>query len=157
MSQQTTTEERQGPPLPKWAYKIANPFMMAVLRSPLHRRISNALMILIYEGRKSGRRFMIPVGYLEEGNRLYLFSHSGWAKNFAYDAPVAMRLRGELVRGVARVIEDSATIEKVIQRMVAERGEAMAQRMGFIGTGPDGSLQRRAPKGTTFIEIERVA
>lgn len=147
-------EENQGPPLPKWAYSILNPAMMALLRSPLHGAVSKSLMILIYQGRKSGKRYMIPVGYLAEGNRLYVFSHSAWAKNFVGGAPVALRLRGKLVHGTARVTEDPAVISLVVQRMIAERGEQMAQRMGFVGTGPDGSTQPQAPKGTTFIEIE---
>lgn len=147
-------EERQGPPLPKWAYGILNPVMMAVLRSPLHRPISNAMMILIFEGRKSGKRYMLPVGYLAEDSRLYLFSHSAWAKNFVGGAPVAMRLRGKLVHGTARVVEDPALLDKVVRRMIAERGEEMSQRMGFISTAADGSKQPGVPKGSTIIEIE---
>jgi hypothetical protein len=150
----TATEEQQGPPLPKWAYKIVNPAMAALLRSPLHNLISNSLMILVFEGRKTGKRYAIPVGYLQEGDRLYLFSHSAWSKNFLGGAPVAVRLRGKLARGTAQVIHDPAVIDKVVRRMVNERGEAMAQRMGFLTQGQDGTPQTQAPKGTTFIEIE---
>jgi hypothetical protein len=150
----TTTEEQQGPPLPKWAYSIANPVMAALLRSPLHRLISNSLMLLIFEGRRTRKRYIIPVGYLQEGNQLYLFSHSAWSKNFIGGAPVAVRLRGTLIRGTARVIHDGALIDRVVQRSVKERGEAMAQRMGFLAQAQDGTLQTHTPKGTTFIEIE---
>lgn len=147
-------DESQGPPLPRWAYRIVNPAMKAALRSPLHGLLDRSLMILIFEGRKSGKRYQIPVGYLQENRRLYLFSHSAWANNFRGGAPVAMRLRGRLVRGTARVIDDPALINKVIRRMVNERGEGMAQRMGFLAPAADGTLQPQAPRGTTFIEIE---
>lgn len=150
---QGALEETQGPPLPKWAYNIVNPAMAALLRSPFHGAISKSLMILIFDGRKSGKRYMIPVGYLAEGDQLYLFSHSAWAKNFVDGAPVAMRLRGKLVHGTARVTTDATVIDAVVRRMITERGEAMAQRMGFVDPGPDGITQPRAPKGTTFIEI----
>ncbi len=153
-SNNQATEERQGPPMPRWAYKVVNPAMMMILRSPLHRPLSDNLMILIFTGRKSGKRYMIPVGYLQEGQKLFIFSHSDWAKNFIGGAPVALRLRGKLRHGTARVTEDPAKIDTVIGRMIGERGEDMAQRMGFLATQPDGVLRAQAPKGTTFIEIE---
>ena len=152
-SQRAATEERRGPPLPKWAYSVVNPAMLTVLRSPLHRPLSNNLMVLIFDGRKSGKRYSIPVGYLAEGNKLYLFSHSAWSKNFVGGAPVGVRLRGKLRRGTATVTEDPATIEKIVNRMVSERGEGMAKQMGFITQAADGTQQTHAPKGTTFIEI----
>lgn len=151
---QPAAEEQQGPPLPKWAYKIVNPLLMTILRSPLHKPISNSLMILMFEGRKSGKRYMIPVGYVAEGNRLYVFSHSAWAKNFREAAPVAMRLRGKLIRGTACITEDSAVIDTVVGRMIAERGEEMAQRMGFVRNSDPKSTRQYAPKNTTFVEIE---
>lgn len=146
--------EAKGPPLPKWAYKVVNPAMMGILRSPWHGLLSNDLMILIFDGRKSGKRFMIPVGYLREGNRLYLFSHSSWAKNFIGGAPVAMRLGGKLVRGTARVVDDPAIIRKTLQLMIAKRGEGMAERMGLATRDDQGNVQPALPTGTTFITID---
>jgi hypothetical protein len=153
---QPHAEETQGPPMPKWAYNIVNPAMMAVLRSPLHRPLSDNLMILIFDGRKSGKRYMIPVGFLEESNKLYVFSHSNWSKNFIGGAPVGVRLRGELRRGSARITEDPAVIDMIIKRMINERGEGMAAQMGFVEPGSDGQLRPKRPSGTTFIEITLV-
>lgn len=149
-----TAEEPKGPPLPKWAYGVVNPLMSALLRSPLHRLLSGSLMILIFEGRKSGRRYQIPVGYLREGEQLTLFSHSAWAKNFVGGAPVAMRLQGRLRRGTARVTDDREMILKAVRRMIAERGEQMAERMGFVASTPAGERQPRIPRDTTFIVID---
>src|SRR3712207_1467404 len=87
-------EDVVKPPAPKWAYKIVNPTMAALLRSPLHRILSNDLMLLTFHGRKSGKRYTTPVGYMQEGNRLYFFSHAGWWKNLL-GRPVTVRLRGK--------------------------------------------------------------
>ncbi|MBA3948035.1 MAG: hypothetical protein H0X37_26240, partial [Herpetosiphonaceae bacterium] len=57
-------EEVVKPPIPKWAYKIVNPMMTFILYTPLHRLLSNALMLLTFRGRKSGKRYTIPVGYM---------------------------------------------------------------------------------------------
>jgi hypothetical protein len=153
-SEEAGTETYRKPPLPKFMYKVVNPAMKAILRSPLHRLISNDLMVLIYEGRKSGKRFMIPVGYLQQGNSLYLFSHSPWWKNFRGGAPVGVRLRGELRRGVATVIEDPAKIAEIVRMLVEKRGEAMAKRMGMIAEERDAAGQPvPVPGGAVYIEI----
>lgn len=145
----------QGSPIPRWAYRIMNPIMATIIRSPLHRAVSGSLMLLIFDGRKSGKRYVIPVGYVEDGNTLYIFSHSNWAKNFSTPARVGMRLRGNLVRGTAQIIDDPALTAQIVERFVHDRGPEMAQQMGLLAPGPDGTLQTRTPAGTTFIAIER--
>jgi hypothetical protein len=129
-------------------YRVANPTMTALLRSPLHGLLSKSLMLLIYEGRKSGKRFIIPVGYVRHNDRIYVFTHSAWYKNFIGGAPMAMRRRGELVRGTATVIDDPAKIYQVVQQIVADRGDTMTERMGLTSATP-----MHAPAGVKFIEI----
>lgn len=153
MDPELVTTESKGPPLPKWAYAIVNPFMRAVLHSPLHGLLSGALMILSFTGQRSGRRYTIPVGYMEEGGKLYLFSHAPWAKNFVGGAPVTVRLRGQDRCGTARIVEDAAVILRFLQRIVAERGEQMAARMSFVERTPDGRMRLGRPAGTSFVEI----
>src|SRR3712207_923275 len=104
------TTRPSGPPLPKAAYRVVNPTLAAILRSPLHGLVSKSLMLLSFRGRKSGRSFTIPVGYLQRDAKLFVFSHSGWSNNFRGGAPVTMRLRGKNIRGTARVIEDREQI-----------------------------------------------
>jgi hypothetical protein len=151
--QPIASAEPMKPPLPPWAYGIVNPAMKFLLRSSMHSALSNDLMILIYEGRKSGKRYQIPVGYLEEGGKLYTFSHAGWGKNFEGGAPVALRLRGELVRATARVVDDQALIGRLINRMVSARGENMAESLGIIGRGSDGVVRPQMPRGSRLIEF----
>lgn len=137
------TSERPKPPLPKAAYKLVNPLLMAVLRSPLHGLMSGSLMILRFTGRKSGKRYSIPVGYLERGRQLFVFSHSAWANNFRQPATVSLRLRGSEIAGAARVIEDRSRVPEIVGMFIAKNGAAMAERMGLAGT----------TSGATFIEI----
>lgn len=146
-------QQPMEPPLPRWAYKVVNPAMNALLRSPLHGLLSKALMILIFDGRKTGQRYTIPVGYQEVDGQLFVFSHSKWALNFRGGAPLAVRLRGELVRGTGKLVNDAALIDTVIRRMAAARGEAMAERMGLMARTADGQREPRLAPGTTFIEI----
>lgn len=149
-----TGAQPSGPPMPKAFYRVANPAMTALLRLPLHGLLSHSLMLLIYEGRKSRKRYIIPVGYVERDGRVYVFTHSAWYKNFIGGAPVALRLRGELVRGTATVVDDPQVIKGIAQQIIDARGEAMADRMGLVAIAhaEDGVAM---PQGVHFIEIVR--
>jgi hypothetical protein len=140
-------------PMPAWTYRILNPTLKFLLRSPLHRAVSDNLAILIFDGRKTGKRYDVVVTYQEEGGRLYTFSNTSWSKNFIGGAPVALRLRGALVRARALVVGEPALIGRVIQRMVHNHGEQLVKGMGLIGTGPDGAACLQMPKNSRLVEF----
>jgi hypothetical protein len=147
------TDAPMPSPMPPWTYHIFNPTLKFLLRSPLHRAVSGMTMILIFEGRKTGRRYDIVVVYHEENGKLYTFSNTRWSKNFIGGAPVALRLRGELVRATARVVDDLALIGRVIRRMERERGEQLVVGLGLIGAGPDGTPQLQMPRDSRLVEF----
>ncbi len=144
-------EDIVKPPIPKWAYAVVNPTMAAIIRSPVHRLLSNALMLLSFQGRKSGKRYTIPVGYMQKGTSLYIFSHAGWWKNLP-GQQVTVRLRGKDERGTVRRLEDPNEIAELVKLSIAQRGQKMAVRMGLMDyadpdhTGP-------LPQRTKFFEI----
>lgn len=138
------------PPLPKAMYSIANPVLKGILRSPLHGLISGALMLLTFRGRKTGRSYSIPVGYVQKSDRLLVFTHSGWWKNMRGGAAVTVQVRGKTIEGRAELAEDAQQIAEIRRDMVAKHGEQMARRIGIIGANPDAPP---AAQGTKFIVI----
>ena len=113
-------------------------------------------MLLTFQGRKTGKRYSIPVGYLQKGSRLRIFTRSGWWKNLQGGAAVTVRLRGRDIQGTARLVEDPQVVAEVIHEMAAKRGEEMTHRIGIISEGYGrGNGQPAAPTpGTRFIEIQ---
>ena len=146
-----TSDDVVKPPIPKWMYSFVNPTMVALLRSPLHRVLSNALMLMSFQGIKSGKRYTIPVGYMQQGRHLYIFSHAKWWKNLP-GQQVTLRLRGRDVRGAVRRLEDPQEIAKVVHMSVAQRGEKMADRMGLMEYA-DPNRSGPLPQRTKFFEI----
>jgi len=53
----------------KHLQRFGNLFVIGLLRSPLHRLASGSLLLITYRGRRSGRRFTIPVIYAEREGR----------------------------------------------------------------------------------------
>jgi hypothetical protein len=90
--------------LTKW---VINP----VMRRFLNRGIgSKTLMMLEFTGRRSGRSYSFPVGYMQIGQTLFCYSPFSWWRNLRGGAPVTVVLRGDKLRGVAHVCTDTDEI-----------------------------------------------
>lgn len=85
---------------------IAKPVVVLVLRSPVHVLLSRHLLLLTVTGRKSGKRYTFPVGYVLDGDRLRVVSRPdhGWWRNLAGEAPVDVLLRGKKRRGIGTIL-----------------------------------------------------
>ena len=94
------------------AYKIANPIVKALLRSPLHKIASGSLTLLHFTGRKSGRHFITPLSYVQKRDTVWLLSaHSTrwWMNLRGGDAAVALEIARTTYTGKARLWETDTT------------------------------------------------
>jgi hypothetical protein len=127
------------------------------LRSPLHRLLSGRLALLTFYGRKSGRRYTIPVGYTQTDKTLLVDAESAWWKNLRGGVRVGIRLRGEERIGTSEVITDEVG-------MAETYGTLLALAPGFrralgISLAPDGrprpeDVARIRRKGHAVIRIQ---
>ena len=150
---QALNAEPSKPPFPKVFYRVINPLMAALLRSPLHGRLSHSMLLLTFHGRKSGKRYTLPLGYVQHNDRIFVLTHSPWWKNLRGGAAVLMRLQGRNVGGTASIVEDSALMAQVMQAFVESHGVKMAQRLGLADE--QGNVVESPPPGTTFIVIDK--
>src|SRR5215470_11409582 len=97
-------------PVP-WSIRLLrrlNPVIVAVLRSPLHGLLSANLLVLGFTGRRTGRRYRLPLSYVERDGRLYLCTRTAfWWRNLRGGALVELRLRGRDVVGTPSVLDPS--------------------------------------------------
>ena len=93
--------------VPRLRNQLVNPFVRALARSPAYRLLGHHLVLLRYTGRRSGRRYELPVLSAQAGDELVVVSgrHATktWWRNFA-TAPetVTVRCSGRLERRSAR-------------------------------------------------------
>lgn len=89
-----------------------NPLVAAVLRSPLHWLLSFGLMLITVTGRRSGRRYTIPVGYQRHDDLLTILVSEApkkqWWRNFHEPAAVIVRVKGKPLEGVAQLVPPSS-------------------------------------------------
>jgi len=109
-----------------------NPVVTWLLRSPMHGLLSRALMLLQVTGRRTGRRYWIPVGYQRAGDTITVLVSRAprklWWRNFREPAPVVVLLRGRLMHGKAAVLQPDSpafrtTVERTFQRVPSLGGQ----------------------------------
>ena len=95
-------------------YKMINPLVKILLRSPAHGLLSKNTLLLEFTGRKTGRTLSTPVSYAERDGRLHCFTNRNyrWWRNLSDDTGVEieLRLRGKRQRGIATVVADQPEV-----------------------------------------------
>ena len=129
-----------------------NGAIVATLRSPLHIVLDRALMLVTVTGRRSGRRYTIPVGYQMDGDRVVVLvsraRRKNWWRNYLEARPVEVHLRGAERRGVACVIPaGSATFFAALENTL--------ERMPWLG--PQFSIRYRRGAGLSTADRDVLA
>ena len=107
--------------------KIANPFVHLILNSSLHGWLSGSIILITYQGRKSGKMYTVPVQYVQSDNILYIIPGAAgqktWWRNLRGGAPVEVLMAGNNLRADAEVLSaeaHSAVIEGSAQDLFTE-------------------------------------
>ncbi len=104
-----TDDQISAAPRPTFKMRMTNVTLSLLLRSPLHKRISNTLLLLTFQGRKSRKKYRFPVGYIYEGkDDLIILTPAmrSWWKNFRQSASVIVYIQGQRRQGTARAFHD---------------------------------------------------
>ena len=162
MSQQPVSapvDEPRKAPIPEFLYKIVNPTIGAILRSPLHGIMSGALMLITFTVRRTGRRITTPVSYQRRGDTLRVLVHRPWWKNLRDGAVVTVRLQGRDRAGRASATQERAVLLSWLRERLAEVGGVKnARRLAMSELDPtreptDDELLHAA-RGAALVEIE---
>ena len=157
----TQNGEETGKPLaPLWVFKVMNPIMKGLLRSPLHRLLSGTLMLVTYKGRKTGKQYTIPIGYFAWGQgELMSFSSARWWTNLRSSPSVTLLLKGHRVQAIPTVIEKREEIVDTLEEFIKRLGSRTARRLP-IGLPRDREPTRddlrNVPRGIALIHFRIV-
>ncbi len=105
--------------------RLGNARMRALLASPWHRRHSGNTLTLEVTGRRSGKRYRLPVSYAEEAGRLLVFVDEAgsklWWRNLRGGAQVRVLLRGrwETCRAEVAGEDDPVALAQALARFAA--------------------------------------
>ncbi len=97
---------------------IANRIVRGMLRTPLIAAAMGRRLVTVYvTGRKSGRRYAIPIAYMQDGEQLLAGSPFAWGRNLRTGEPVGLRLRGRLRQADVEVFTDERDVVELYARM----------------------------------------
>ena len=143
-----------------WIYKIANPFVKALLRSPLHGIASKNVALLHFRGRKSGREFVTPLSYVRENGTVCLLSAHGtrWWMNLREEGtPVSIEIARETLTGKARLWDgDSEALRERVRRYLTalpRDAKVYGIKLDESNRPVEESLAEVAPE-LVFVEVE---
>jgi hypothetical protein len=126
VSPMTTAVSRSTPP--QRLINLMNPLVRAILRSPLHAAADNALLILHLTGRRTGRRYDIPVGYVELDGRFIVVTQHTWRSNLRGGADVEVTYAGRRRPMHADLDEEPASVAATLHAVIERIGWRAARR-----------------------------
>jgi deazaflavin-dependent oxidoreductase (nitroreductase family) len=99
MTDQPVTGRPMAAPAPRAqtlkAQHLVNRIVRGLLRTPLLSRLAGRRLVTVYvTGRKSGRRYAVPVAYTRHEGDLLIGSPFGWGRNLRTGEAVTIRLKG---------------------------------------------------------------
>ena len=106
--------------------KIANVFMRPLLRSSAGKGI-HELAILSFEGRRSGKRYEVPVEYHELDGDPLILTASGWKRNLRGGADVDLVHEARRIPMRAELIEDPDEVARIYEALIKQIGVANAK------------------------------
>ena len=102
------------------AQTLVNRIVRGLLRTPLLCRLVGSRLITLYVvGRKSGRRYTVPVAYTRHEGDLLIGTPFGWGRNLRTGEAVAIRLKGRRRLADVRVLADERAVVDAYAVMAA--------------------------------------
>ncbi|MEM1153702.1 MAG: hypothetical protein AAGI44_06145 [Pseudomonadota bacterium] len=92
----------------KQLFRIINPIVRTLLRSPLHGLMSRNTVLVEFKGRKSGRAFVLPVSYFQQRNQIICCTakENIWWRNLLQVDDIHLVLRGKRREGRLHLVRE---------------------------------------------------
>src|SRR5215471_954135 len=116
---------------------LVNRVIRGLLRTPLLCRLVGKRLITVYVvGRKSGRRYAVPVAYTRHNGTLLIGTEFAWARNLRTGEPAQIRLAGKRRSADVRVLTDETGVVEHYALMARDNhGFARFNKIGLDQRG----------------------
>ena len=109
--------------------RAVNPALRFLLRTPVLGSAGKSMMVLSFTGRKSGRRYSVPVSAHRIDHDLYALAGAPWRLNFRGGANAEVLHAGKTTTMHGELIEDPPAVAALSRRSAEQYGVKTAQRM----------------------------
>jgi hypothetical protein len=116
---------------------VMNQVVRGLLHTPGLSKVVGSRMLIVYvTGRKSGRRYTVPVAYTRHDGALLIGTPFAWGRNLRTGDPVEILLQGRKRLADVQVFKEEAEVTKAYT-VICKDNKNFAQ-FNKIGIGPDG-------------------
>jgi hypothetical protein len=121
--------------------------MSWLLHSPFHRLISGGILLISYNGRRSGKEYSAPLNYVRDGNTLWVTSvrTRTWWRNFNEEWPIQVLLQRKEIEGSGEAITEQDALSDAFHdffRLSPSSARLFKVKLGEDGVPDQGDLER---------------
>jgi deazaflavin-dependent oxidoreductase (nitroreductase family) len=116
---------------------LVNRIVRGLLHTPGVSRLIGSRLVTVYvTGRKSGRRYAVPVAYTRHEGDLLVGTPFGWGRNLRTGEPVTIRLKGRRRVADVRVLTEEPDVVDAYGIMAHDNRQfARFNKIGFDTAG----------------------
>jgi len=130
-----------APRLPRIA-KSAMSFQVWLLRHGLMGSLAAEIMVITVTGRKTGRQYSTPIGYLRDGETIIALSRgSNWFKNAVATGQAQIEIKKQKMNVRVEAVKDQAERERIFELYKRERAKNFARLFGVAVNAPEAELK----------------
>lgn len=134
--------------------------MALLLRSPLHGLMSSSVLLLSFQGRRTGRQIMLPLRYAksESGFVCFTTDNAKWWRNFEEPRAVALVVGGKALSGVALAQRVAAgeSLDALRAFLTAFPSDASHHTVSVKHGTPSESDLSRTPKRSIRVQVAHI-
>lgn len=126
---------------------LANAFTRTALSTPgVAKGIGQRLILLYVFGRKTGKRYSIPIAYMEHDGKVLIGTQFGWSRNLRTGDPIQVRYKGKMRSADVEVVKEPDRVAELYTLMCRDNHAfAKFHNIGIDDRGePDAEAVREA-------------
>jgi deazaflavin-dependent oxidoreductase (nitroreductase family) len=134
--------QRTAPKLPR-AAKAAMSFQVWLLRRGWLGSLGNEIMVITVTGRKTGRQYSTPIGFLRDGETIVALSRgSNWYKNAVATGQATIEIKQHKMDVRVAAVNDQAERERIFALYQRDRRKNFSRLFGVPVDAPAAELQQ---------------
>jgi hypothetical protein len=108
--------------------RVINPILGFLLRTPVMGAARKEMMVVSFNGRKTGRQYTVPLSAHRIDNDLFALTAAPWRRNFRDGAAAEVLLDGKTTTMHGELIKDHSAVADLYWRCSESYGAKGAQR-----------------------------
>ena len=124
--------------------KMAMQFMAFLLRHNWMGPAGNELLVITTTGRKSGKRYSTPIGYLRDGETVIALTHaatpSNWYRNALSSGQAWLEIKGQLLKVRVEPVSDQAKRDRIFELYQQARARSFSRYFDVSADAPEAEL-----------------